>query len=126
MRLRKIAFQSIPNNIMAILACLLVLIPEYLVIANSLKSSVQARTMSAALPTALHLEIFVTVIERGKLIQSFVNSMLSATTATIICTLLSALAAYVLARNRTSLNRLIYFFMVMGIAMPLNFFTLTK
>jgi raffinose/stachyose/melibiose transport system permease protein len=126
MRLRKIAFRSIPNNIMAILACLLVLIPEYLVIANSLKSSVQARTMSAALPTALNLENFVTVIQRGKLVQTFINSMLYATSATLICTLLSALAAYVLARNRTRLNRFIYFFIVMGIAMPLNFFTLTK
>ncbi len=39
---------------------------------------------------------------------------------------LSALAAYVLARNRTRLNRAIYFLIIMGIAMPTNFVTLTK
>lgn len=114
------------NNSLAILACLLVLIPEYLVVVNSLKSSDQARTMSAALPETLHPENFITVIERGKLGQSFVNSMLYAGSAAIISTLLAALAAYVLSRNRTVLNRFVYFFLVMGIAMPFNFFTLTK
>lgn len=114
------------NNSIAILACLLVLIPEYLVVVNSLKTSALARTMSAALPETLHPENFITVIERGKLGQSFVNSMLYAGSAAIISTLLAALAAYVLSRNRTVLNRFVYFFLVMGIAMPFNFFTLTK
>jgi raffinose/stachyose/melibiose transport system permease protein len=36
------------------------------------------------------------------------------------------MAAYVLSRNRTRLNRFLYFFIVLGIALPLNFFTLTK
>jgi raffinose/stachyose/melibiose transport system permease protein len=114
------------NNLLAIIICLLVIIPVYVVIVNSLKDSAGARTMSAAVPETLHFENFVTVIDRGKLAQTFVNSMLYATSATIISTILSAMAAYVLARNKTRLNRFIYFFMVMGIAMPLNFFTLTK
>ena len=126
MRLGRNTIPNILNNLIAILACLLVLIPGYLVVVNSLKSSAQARTLSAAWPATLHPENFITVIERGKLGQSFVNSMLYATSATIISTLLAALAAYVLSRNRTSLNRFIYFFLVMGLAMPFNFFTLTK
>ena len=126
MRLGRNTIPNILNNLIAILACLLVLIPGYLVVVNSLKSSAQARTLSAAWPATLHPENFITVIERGKLGQSFVNSMLYATSATVISTLLAALAAYVLSRNRTSLNRFIYFFLVMGLAMPFNFFTLTK
>jgi raffinose/stachyose/melibiose transport system permease protein len=126
MRLGRNTIPHTLNNLIAILACLLVLIPGYLVVVNSLKSSAQARTLSAAWPATLHPENFITVIERGKLGQSFVNSMLYATSATIVSTLLAALAAYVLSRNRTSLNRFIYFFLVMGLAMPFNFFTLTK
>ncbi len=114
------------NNLIAMFFCLLVIIPVYLVIVNSLKDSAQARTMSAVLPETLHFENFITVVERGKLVQTFVNSMLYATSATIISTILSSMAAYVLSRNKSSLNRLVYFFLVMGIAMPLNFFTLTK
>jgi raffinose/stachyose/melibiose transport system permease protein len=118
--------QRTRNNLMAIFVCLLVLIPVYVVVVNSLKDSAQARTMNAALPTTLHFENFITVVERGKLAQSFVNSMLYATSATVISTILAAMAAYTLSRNKNPLNRFVYFFFVMGIAMPLNFFTLTK
>lgn len=114
------------NNLMAMFACLLVIIPAYLVVVNSFKDSAQARTMSAALPQSLNIENFVTVVERGKLAQTFVNSMLYATSSTIISVFLATMAAYTLSRNKTRLNRFVYFFFVMGIAMPLNFFTLTK
>ena len=118
--------QRARNNMIAIFVCLLVIIPVYLVVVNSLKDSAQARTMNAALPESLHFENFVTVVERGKLARSFVNSMLYAGSATTISTILASMAAYVLSRNKTRLNRFVYFFVVMGIAMPLNFFTLTK
>jgi raffinose/stachyose/melibiose transport system permease protein len=119
-------FQRTRNNMLALFACLLVIVPVYLVIVNSLKDSAGARTMSATLPVELHFDNYSTVVERGKLGQTFLNSMLYASTATIISTLLASMAAYVLSRNRTRLNRYVYLFIVMGIAMPLNFFTLTK
>ncbi|HEX2905608.1 MAG TPA: carbohydrate ABC transporter permease [Phototrophicaceae bacterium] len=118
--------QGTRNNLIAIFACLLVVIPVYLVVVNSLKDSAGARTMSAALPQSLHFENFNTVIERGKLAQTFQNSMLYATSATVISSILASMAAYVLSRNKSRLNRFVYFFVVMGIAMPMNFFTLTK
>lgn len=117
---------SIRNNLLAMFACLLVIVPVYIVVVNSLKDSREARTMSSALPEKIHFDNFTTVIERGKLTRSFINSMLYATTATFFSTILAAMAAYVLSRNKTPLNRYLYFFIVMGIAMPLNFFTLTK
>jgi raffinose/stachyose/melibiose transport system permease protein len=46
--------------------------------------------------------------------------------ATVLCVLLATAAAVVLARNRTRLNRLLYLFLVIGIAMPVNYVTLTK
>ncbi|MFN8531518.1 MAG: carbohydrate ABC transporter permease [Anaerolineae bacterium] len=114
------------NNLVAVFFCLLVLIPVYVVIVNAFKDSVGARTMNAALPDVLHLENFQTVIERGKLAQTFVNSMLYSSTASALSTILAAMTAFVLSRNRTRLNRWLYFFLVMGIAIPVNFFTLTK
>ncbi len=54
---------------------------------------------------------------------AFGNSVLYAVTATLIGTTLAALAAYVLSRNRARLNRAVYFFIIMGIAMPTNFVT---
>jgi raffinose/stachyose/melibiose transport system permease protein len=119
-------FQSIAGNAIAMMVSLIACIPVYLVIVNALKTRAQASSMGVALPIELHWENFATVIERGKLLQSFVNSMLYSCVSTAIGVLLAAMAAYVLARNRTRTNRLLYFLIIMGIAMPINFFTLTK
>lgn len=118
--------QSIFNNGLAIVVSLVMFIPIYLVIVNSLKTEAEASSMGITLPTSLNWSNFATVIERGKLLTAFGNSVLYAVAATVIGTTLAALAAYVLSRNRTRFNRAIYFFIIMGIAMPANFVTLMK
>jgi raffinose/stachyose/melibiose transport system permease protein len=122
----KTILQGTQNNLIAVFTCLVMMIPVYLVLTNSLKDSVSARTMNAELPETFQFENYRTVIERGKLGQSFLNSMLYASSASLISLIFASMAAYVLSRNKSRLNRFIYFFIVMGIAMPLNFFTLTR
>jgi raffinose/stachyose/melibiose transport system permease protein len=124
MAMRKL--RSFFNNGLALVVSLIMFIPIYLVIVNSLKTKAEAAAMGVALPTTLNWENFATVIERGKLITAFGNSVLYAVGATLIGTTLAALAAYVLSRNRTRFNRYIYFFLIMGIAMPTNFVTLMQ
>ncbi len=46
--------------------------------------------------------------------------------STILAVLLAALAAYVLARRRSRRHKIIYLLLIMGIAIPTNFVTLTK
>jgi raffinose/stachyose/melibiose transport system permease protein len=83
--------------------------------------------MSLALPQGpIQWENFAVVIEKGKLIQSFFNSAIYSIGSIILCTGLSAMCAYVLSRNRNRLNKLVYIFIVLGIAMPINFVTLIK
>jgi raffinose/stachyose/melibiose transport system permease protein len=101
-------------------------IPVYLVVVNSLKTKAEANSMGVGLPTTLNWSNFAIVIERGKLLTAFGNSVLYAVGATLLGTTLAALAAYVLSRNRTRFNRWVYFFIIMGIAMPTNFVTLMK
>jgi raffinose/stachyose/melibiose transport system permease protein len=119
-------FQRIVNNIIAIIASLIMFIPVYLVFVNSLKTRAEASSMSAQLPSVLQWNNFLVVIERGKLVTAFGNSMLYSFAATAIGLTVAALAAYVLSRNRTRLNRGLYFFLIVGIAMPTNFVTLTR
>ncbi|MBK8796648.1 MAG: carbohydrate ABC transporter permease [Anaerolineales bacterium] len=118
--------QTLINHTLAAAVSLIMFIPIYLVIVNSLKTKAEASSMSAGLPTLLQWENFATVIERGKLVTAFGNSVLYAVGATLIGTTVAALAAYVLSRNRTRFNRFVYFFLIMGIAMPTNFVTLMK
>ena len=118
--------RRIPANVLAILISLVLFVPIHLLFVNSLKDDVQSRAMGVELPTSIHLENYLTVIERGKLGTAFANSMLYATGATFLVVLLSTAAAFVLSRNRSSLNRFLYFFIALGIAMPINYVTLTK
>ncbi len=120
------SLRSIAAHLLAIAASLTTTIPVYLVCVNALKSEAQSSSMGVDLPTELHLENFATVIDRGKLVISFFNSMLYSGGAAILATLFAALAAFTLSRHRTRLNRALYFFLIMGIALPVNFFTLTK
>ncbi len=119
-------FQGIFNHTLAAIVSLIMFVPIYLVIVNSLKTKAEASSMGVELPAVPQWQNFATVIERGKLVTAFGNSLLYAVAATAIGVTLAALAAYVLSRNRTSFNRFIYFFIIMGIAMPTNFVTLTR
>ena len=120
------ALRNIGAHVLAMVASLITIIPVYLVCVNALKSEAQSSSMGVGLPTEIHLENFSTVIEKGKLVTSFINSMLYAGGAAILATLFAALAAFILSRQRTRVNRALYFFLIMGIALPINFFTLTK
>src|SRR6187401_2823707 len=112
------------NHALAAIISLLISIPIYLVLVNSLKDTVQARSMGIELPTSLNWENYLTVIKEGKLGQAFTNSLLYAVSANIVCILFSTGAAFVLSRNPTRFNRFWYFFIVMGIAIPLNYVTM--
>jgi raffinose/stachyose/melibiose transport system permease protein len=114
------------GHLVAIGASLIMFVPIYLVAVNSLKSRAEASTLSAALPTEIHWENFAIVVEQGKLLTGFLNSLLYSGGSTAIGTLIAAMAAFVLSRRRTSMNRSLYFFLIMGIALPVNFFTLTS
>ena len=114
------------NHATAAMVSIVMILPIYLVVVNSLKDSVQARAMGVEFPNSLHLDNYLTVIDEGKLGQAFTNSVLYTGLATILCILCATAAAFVMARNRTRLNRFWYFFLVMGIAIPLNYVTMTK
>lgn len=118
--------RDIPANFLAFVVSLAMFVPIYLLIVNSLKDDIQSRTMGIELPKALHLENYQTVVEEGKLGVAFINSMLYATTATIVVVVLSMAAAFVLSRNRSRSNRFLYLFIALGIALPINYVTLTK
>lgn len=118
---------TIITNAIAWLISLICLIPLLLIVFNSFKDKLSAAKMNLKLPAfPLQFENFSVVIEKGKLVQSFFNSMIYSTGSVALCLILSALAAYVLSRNATKLNSFLYMFIVLGITMPINYVALTK
>ena len=118
---------TIITNAIAWIISLICLIPLLLIVFNSFKDKLSAAKMDLGLPAfPLQFENFSVVIEKGKLVQSFFNSMIYSTGSVALCLILSALAAYVLSRNKTKLNSFLYMFIVLGITMPINYVALTK
>lgn len=124
---KKNLLRSIIANTVAWLISIICLIPLLLILFNSLKDSIAASDMNLKLPTwPIPWENFSTVIEKGKLIQSFFNSVVYSVGSVTLCMILAAAAAYVLSRNATRINNLLYLFIVLGITMPINYVALTK
>ena len=118
---------AITRNLIAWIFSAICLIPLLLILFNSLKDKKAASQMNLHFPEfPIQWSNFVTVIEKGKLVTSFRNSLIYSVGSVILCVLLAALAAYVLSRNQTKLNKFLYMFLVLGITLPINYVALTK
>lgn len=117
---------TVIRNIIASMISIVTMVPLVLILINSFKDNIQASSMGMELPIKFHFENYLTVIEQGKLLRSLLNSMIYACVAIAIAIVLTSMAAYVLSRNKTRLNRFMYFFIVMGLSMPINYVSLMK
>ena len=111
---------TITVNIVALFTSLIVLIPLVVLFLNSFKTQGESNKMSLSLPKEWIFANYKTVIEQGKLVSSFFNSLLYATCSVLIITIVVAAAAFVIARNRKGINNIIYYFIISGIAIPIN------
>ena len=125
MKRRKL-FAAIGVNVLAWVLSLILLAPLLLILFNSFKTGKAASEMSLALPASLEWSNFSLVVQKGKLGTAFVNSMLYSVCSVLLCTLLCTMAAYVLSRNRRKLHKFLYLFLVLGIAIPVNYIPLIK
>lgn len=116
----------ISRNILACLLSLIMLVPFAVVLINSFKTQQGALSLSLSLPETIQWQNYLKVISEGKLLQSFTNSMIYASVTVILGVMLSAMAAFVLNRNKTRINKLLYFFIIMGITLPINHISLMR
>ncbi|MCL2034703.1 MAG: carbohydrate ABC transporter permease [Oscillospiraceae bacterium] len=123
---RKMLLPGLTVNLTALLCSMVFIIPLTVVFLNAFKTRAESNTMTLRLPTVWMIENFFVVIERGKLATSFLNSLLYAGSGAILIALVVSLAAFVLSRNHSRLNRFLYYFVILGIAMPMSYISLMK
>lgn len=114
------------GNLAAIFISLIVIIPLVVLFLNSFKTAGEANRMTLSLPTQWMFENYTLVIEQGKLGSSFLNGLLYATGSVIIVVGVVSAAAFVISRNQKGMNRFLYYFIISGIAMPINNVALMK
>ncbi len=117
---------QVAGNVISLFISLIVLIPLVVLFLNSFKTSAEADKMTLSLPTEWVFENYSTVVEQGKLISSFFNGLLYATGSVVIIVIVVSLAAFVISRNMKGINRFLYYFIISGIAMPINNVSLMK
>lgn len=124
--MKKKIFQNIGKQILCIFLCIIVIAPFYMVLINSFKTKAEAARMNLLLPTKWMFSNYTEVIEKGKLLQGFLNSFLYASVATFAGVMLCAMAAFVLSRRKSRLTDFIYYFVLCGLFFPVNYVTLVR
>lgn len=114
------------GNIVSVFISLVVIIPLVVLFLNSFKTSAEANRMTLSLPTKWVFENYATVIEQGKLVSAFLNGLLYSTCSVVIIVVVVGAAAFVISRNNKGVNRFLYYFIISGIAMPINNVALMK
>ena len=126
MKAQKKITGTIVVNVFTWILSITLIIPLILILINSFKTSQAASDMNLSFPVTFQFSNYLTVIQKGKLDIAFFNSLIYSVFSVALCTLTSSMSAYVLSRNRSKTNRFIYFMIVLGITMPINFVVLMK
>lgn len=114
------------KEVLVWLVALIIIIPLALVIINSFKTQTESSLMSLKLPAKFQFHNYKNVIEEGHLFRAFKNSLIISVGAVILTNLASAMGAFVLARRRTTMNRWIYYFFIIGLIAPINYIPTIK
>ncbi|MBO7711415.1 MAG: carbohydrate ABC transporter permease [Lachnospiraceae bacterium] len=117
---------DILKNILAWAVAMLVLVPMALIIITTFKTDKESLGMSLTLPTQWVFTNFSTVIQKGKLGQSFINSLTYAGFATLLTVMSGTMSAYVFSRRRTKGFIAMYMYLVLGMVIPINYVALMK
>lgn len=125
MRRKKQIF-NISREMLGWLLSLVILIPFSMVLLNSVKSVTESAVMSLKIPTELHFENYLEILKDGKIVGSFFNSIYISTATVAITLIASAMAAFVLSRDRSKFNNKIYMLFLLGLVAPINYITTMK
>lgn len=113
-------------NMTAVIISLIILLPLLVLFLNSFKTAGEANNMSLSLPAVWEVNNYKIVIEQGKLVSAFFNGLLYAVFSVVLIIIVVLAAAFVISRNRMGVNKILYYFIISGIAMPINNVALMK
>ncbi|WP_254438283.1 carbohydrate ABC transporter permease [Paenibacillus sp. DCT19] len=125
MRLKK-RLVSLCLNVLAWILSLIVLIPFAVIVLNSFKSDAEAKVLKLTLPETFIFENYKIVYEQGHLGSSFFNSLLHAGASSLLLVFVVAFSAFTLSRNHSRWSKFLYFFLILGITLPLNYIPLME
>lgn len=122
---RKPRFPNLGTYLILTAWTLIVLFPLYTMIVNSLKSQRDIFKSPFGLPANVTLEGYKNALSAGRFDLFFRNSVLVTVGSLTLIIILGSLAAYALARWNSRLSKLIYFFFILGLLIPIRLGTIS-
>jgi raffinose/stachyose/melibiose transport system permease protein len=121
---RKLRFNNLGTYLILSAWVLIVLFPIYTLLINSFKAQREIFDNPFALPKVFTLEGYQNAIEVGHFEILFRNSIILTVSSLLLILLLGSLAAYALARWKSPVSNVIYFFFIIGMLIPIRLGTL--
>ncbi len=108
----------IPYWLLCLVVSVVMLLPIYYLLVTTFKTPEEAAASPLGLPTALTFENYRKAFEAMNYMQALSNNLII-TVVSVICLLFfSSMAAYVIARSRKPIFRLMYFVFLVGLIIP--------
>ncbi len=106
-------------EVVAVFISLIVLIPVFMLVINSFKSSAEASELKLTIPGQWHvLENYKEVFIQADVIRVLINSLLVTCVSVMFVVVLSAMASFVLQRKNSRLSNFIYSTFIIGLFFP--------
>lgn len=114
----------IPYHIIMIIWSLIAMAPMWLLLINTLKPKKEIYTNPFGLPREWTLDNYRYIISDNNFFGYFKNSFIVVVVSLAVILLLGSLCAYALAHWRTRTSRGVYFFIIVGMMLPIKIATI--
>ena len=114
----------IPYHIIMIIWSLIAMMPVWLLLINTLKPKKEIYTNPFGLPREWTLDNYRYIISDNNFFSYFRNSFIVVVVSLAVILLLGSLCAYALAHWRTRTSRGVYFFIILGMMLPIKIATI--
>ena len=104
--------------VVVLLLAALFIVPFFLVILNSFKTSVDFVENPFSLPEIFHTENYKTAFDTMNFLNSFKNSIIICVVATAVSVTLSSMNAYVLTRKKWKITKACYMILIAAMVVP--------
>lgn len=118
MRLHSFRFRQILLQACLFLLSLVVFIPFYILVVNSLKSPAEASLLGLGLPSKPEWGNYVQVFKAGKLSLAFTNSIVITFVSVVLILITSAATAFILQRRKDAVSKFLNHLVMFGLVVP--------
>lgn len=112
--------RHIGSHIVLCLWSLVVLLPLYVMLSNSLKDRLSIYTNPFGLPESWNFANYTDVMASGDFLRFFLNSLLVVGISLILVMFFGSMAAYALAQWKGRWSSALFFFMIAGMMLPIK------